>query len=150
MPDIIEEPFTLNNNDPVLELSDGTAGQYTDIWKYQVPVGVSLILKPEHTFSLYLEDTGPAQVGDSTCSVRIEKKDASQSAAQLLYGENLYLVSKEFQDVKILAHLAIPPEGIVVNEREYLVIAANDDTDIDESDSYFELRIAKVRKALGV
>lgn len=149
MPEILEAPFTLYQNDPVISVADGTADTWTDIWKYQVPVGVSLILKPEHTFSAYLEDAA-AEVGSATCSVRIEKKDASESDTQIVYGPNLYIASKEFQDAKILAHLNVPASGIIVNEREYLVVTVLDDGAIDESDSYFELRIAKVRKALGV
>ena len=149
MPEIIEQPFRLYQDDPVIAVADGVANTWSDIWKYQVPIGVTLILKPEHTFALYLAVSGPTVVGDSTCQVKIEKRDASDSDTIILYGPQLYINSKEFQAKQSMAHLQVASDGVVINEREYLVIAAKDDGTISETVCYFELRIAKIRKALG-
>lgn len=148
-PEIVKTPLRLFQGDPVLSVSDGTANQWTDIWTYQVPVGVILILEPTATFSAYLEDATTV-VGDATCQVKIEKRDSSGSDVLLIYGAELYLTSKEFQDKTKMAKLRVPADGISVEQREKLVISVKDDGAIDESDSYFELRIAKIRKALGV
>ncbi len=147
-PEVIEQPFRLTNLDPVMSEADGTAAVWSDIWKYQVPVGVALILKPEHLFSLYLEDTSPAVVGDSSCSVKIEKRDSSGSDMLIAYGPALYMKSKEFQNRPLKARLSVAADGLIIEERQFLVIAALDDAAIDASDSYFELHVAKVRRSI--
>lgn len=143
-----EDPFRLYQDDPNVDVADGTASTWSDIWTYQVPNGNALILKPQHTFSAYIED-GSAEVGDATCMVKIEKRDSSKSDVYCVYGPDLYLASKEFQEHPKKATLKVPAEGVVVHERQFLIISIYDDGTIDESDSYFELHIARVRKTLG-
>jgi len=148
MPEIIEQPFRLTQADPVISAAAGVASTWSDIWKYQVPVGVSLILKPEHTFAANLEyDT--TDCGALTCQVKIEKRDASESDVVRVFSD-VYTAVKEFQDKSKMATLQVPSEGLIVGEREYLVISAYESAGtIAHGVSYFELRIAKVRKALG-
>ena len=152
MPEIIEAPFRLTSDDPVLSRADGVASTWSDLWKYQVPIGTSLILKPEHTFVANLEwDTTTA--GDQTCIVKIEKRDASESEVVRVFYD-LYYAIKEWQNKTKMAHLQVPPEGIIINEREFLVISGyesggNLQAGAVNDVSYFELRIARVRKALG-
>ena len=148
MPEIIEQPFRLNQSDPVIAETNGVADTWSDIWKYQVPNGVTLILKPEHTLSAYINDG--AEVGDYTCQIKIEKRDASESSVQLVYGPDMYVTVKEFTDKDKLAHLVVPSGGVLISEREWLIIAVKDDgTVTTASTCYFELHIAKVRKAIG-
>lgn len=146
---VIEQPLRLTQLDPVISEADGTASQWSDIWKYQVPNGTALILKPEHFFSAYLEDTSPAEVGDQTCRVKIEKRDSSESDVYIVFGPKLYLAVKEFQNRNLRARLNVPAEGVVLEERQFLVISVYDDAAIDASDSYFELHIGRVRKAIN-
>lgn len=154
MPDIIEQPFRLYQDDPVISVADGTAAVWSDIWKYQVPVGVSLILKPHHTFACYLwETTADAECTTTNTMVKIEKRDSSESDVVKVFLD-LYITCREFAEKPLMAKLQVPEEGIIVNEREYLVISVYDpDGAVDEAggtlDCYFELHIAKVRKALG-
>lgn len=154
MPEIIEQPFTLYQDDPVISVADGTAATWSDIWKYQVPVGTSLILKPNHTFAAYLwETTHDTECTQHNTMVKIEKRDSSESAVEKVYAD-LYKACIEFQDHDTMARLQVPAEGVIINEREFLVISVYDpDGAVDEAggtlDCYFELRIAKVRKALG-
>ncbi len=148
MPEIIEQPFRLYQGDPVISVADGTASVWSDIWKYQVPVGVSLILKPNHTFAAYLYNDAPAETL-VTGMVKIEKRDSSESDVVKVFSD-LYLSCKEFQEKSKMARLQVPAEGIIISEREFLVISVYDAVNVvDESDCYFELHIAKVRKALG-
>jgi hypothetical protein len=75
----IEAPFRLTNQNPNLSKADASSTAWTDIWKYQVPVGEQLILKPHHTFAAYLEDneTTAAEESASLTQVKIEKRDSS-------------------------------------------------------------------------
>lgn len=151
MPEIIEAPFRLYQDDPVIEVANGTLATWSDIWKYQVPVGVSLILKPHHTFAAYLyESTAPGECTVTNTMVKIEKRDASESSVTKAFSD-LYITAREFQEVPKMAKLGlVPQEGIIVGERELLVISVYDpDGAVQESSCYFELYIAKVRKALG-
>lgn len=154
MPDIIEQPFRLYQDDPVIAVADGTLAVWSDIWKYQVPVGVSLILKPHHTFACYLfESTHSTECTTTNTMVKIEKRDASESdVVKCLL--DLYITMRTFDEKPLMRKLDVPEEGIIINEREFLVISVYDpDGAVDEaggtSDSFFELHIAKVRKALG-
>jgi len=154
MPGIIEQPFTLYQDDPVISVADGVASTWSDIWKYQVPIGVSLIIKPEHTLSLYLAIAGPTEIAaaDATYNtgmVRVEKRDASGSDVQVICGPRIYRAFRQFSDRERLAHFNVPAEGVIIGEREYFVMLAYDDGTISETVCYFEARIAKVRKALG-
>ena len=106
--DKIDQPYRLTQSDPVISEADGTANQWSDIWKYQVPMGVQLVIKPEAMFAAYLEDTSPAEVGDASCRLKIEKRDPSESDSLLLYGPDIYLASKEFQDSRKKARLSVP------------------------------------------
>lgn len=155
MPEIIEQPYRLYQDDPVVAVADGVAATWSDIWKYQVPVGVSLILKPEHTFAAYLyESTAPGECTITNTMVKIEKRDSSESDVVKVFFD-IYKTCREFQNKSSMARLQVPNEGVIVNEREYLVISVYDpDGAVDEAgaaggDSYFEMHIAKVRKALG-
>lgn len=147
MPDIIEAPFRLYQDDPVIAVANGVASTWSDVWKYQVPVGVSLIIKPHHTFAAYIDDG--SEVGAHTCSIRIEKRDASESDVLIVFGPKLYTSVKQFVDTNRMAKFNVPEEGIIINEREYLVVVIYDDGTVTESSCYFEMHIAKVRKALG-
>lgn len=148
MVDIIEAPFRLYQDDPVIAIADGTPSTWSDIWKYQVPVGTSLIIKPNHTFAAYIKDAS-AEVGESDCSIRIEKRDASESDVIILFGPKLYKSVKQFVPFQRMAHFSVPEEGVIINEREFLVVIAWDAATITEASCYFEMHIAKVRKALG-
>lgn len=144
---IIEQPFTLYQDDPVIATADGVADTWSDVWKYQMPIGSSFVIKPEHTFSVYINDG--SEVGSSTCQVKIEKRDSSGSDVLVVLGPKLYAMIKEFQEKSKLTHFNVPPEGVVINEREYFVIVIKDDGTVTESTCYFEARIARIRKSLG-
>lgn len=156
MPDIIEQPFRLYQDDPNVAVSGTyTTSTWWDIWKYQVPLGTSLIIKPEHTLSLYLAATGPTECAATNghwqeCMVRVEKRDASGSDVEIICGPKIYRAFQQFVDKNRLAHFNVPPAGVIISEREFFVIVVYDTaTTILESVCYFEAHIAKVRKALG-
>ncbi len=149
---IREDKFRLTQSDPVIQASADTgSGQWYDVWTYQVPNGTALILKPENTFSAYLYSLAPAEC-TVTNKLKIEKRDSTGSDVLNVLGPALYVTLKEFQDVNLMANLAVPPSGVVVSERELLVISVwilAAETGLDVSESYFEMRISKVRKALA-
>lgn len=147
MPRPVEEKWSLTQLQTAdITEADGTAAKWSDIWKYQVPTGIGHVLLPEHTFSAYLEDVA-AQVGNGTCRLRIEVRDASEQDSKVVFGPALYVSVKDFSDVNKMAKLNLNGP-IVVTERMYIVIVVNDDGAIDASDSYFELATARIRKTL--
>lgn len=152
MPNFKEESFTLTSADtvaiPAANRADGTANQWTDIWKYQVPSGQMHILKPTHRLSAYLEDSSPAEVGGGTCRIRIQIRDQSEQDHKTIYGPALYVASKEFQDDNKMARLGLKSE-MTIDEKFFIVIQVYDDGTIDESDSYFKLETTRVRSSLG-
>lgn len=149
MPKIVEEAFHLTNNEPTanLTVADGTASSWSDIWDYQVPSGLGHVIRPEHTVSMYLEDTSPAEIGNGTGRVRIEIRDSSDQDRRVIYGPAPYITVRAFTDVRTMARFNVT-QPVPVLERQHLVILVNDDATIDESDSYFDLAIARTRKTL--
>ena len=151
MPKVKEERWVLNSADtsaiPSANRADGTASKWSDIWKYQVPIGQAHILKPQHFLAAYLEDAAPAEVGSGTCRIKVVKRDSSEQDEKALYGPALYIASKEFQDRDKMASLALVGDELV-EERFFIVIQVNDDGAIDESDSYFKLETIRLRSTV--
>ena len=62
------EPFVLENVDmtliPAANRADGVPNTWSDIWKFQVPAGQMMIIGPDDTLSMYLEDTAPSRSGE--------------------------------------------------------------------------------------
>lgn len=143
MPEIVE-PFHLTSNEANITEADGSASAWADIWKYQVPRGQELILAAGDTFSVYLEDGSPAEVGDRTAKVKIEVRDPAEGEVFLVHGPASYQSVKEFQDDDLISRLKLL-EPLRVPSRYWVVVAAYDDGTIDASDSAFDLYIHRSR-----
>ena len=144
---VIEEPFHISQLQTAeITEADGTANVWSDIWKFQVPVGQSLVLRAEHKVSMYIED-GSAEVGNGTCQLRIEIRDSSEQDRRVVFGPVQYINVKEFQDRRLIAHINVV-QPVPIKERMWIVIVVNDDGTIDASDSYFDLETVRVRKTL--
>ena len=145
---LITEPFHLTSADPNNTETDGVANAWTDIWAYQVPRGTTLMLSKGDTFACYLEDTGPAEIGDLDSKVQIVIRDPGQTGDRQVYGPAPYIRSKEQQDQDLMARLRneVP---IVVPPRYWIVIQAYDGVVIDASDSFYDLYIRRVRQGVS-
>ena len=144
---IIEEPFHLTDADANVTAAAGVPDTWSDIWKYQVPQGVTHLLKSEHTISAYIEDAG-AEIAAPDAEVKIEVRDPSEQDKRPVYGPAMYVMSTEFQDRDLMAHLNCPASGIQVTDRSWIVIMVKDGGTIDQTDSYFDLLISRVRESV--
>lgn len=151
MPKVKEEVWELTSGDtvaiPAANRADGTASVWSDVWKYQVPVGQAHILKPGHRLAFYLKDTTTAEVGSGTCRIRIEVRDQSESDRSVIFGPALYASLKEFQQDDKMARLSLQKD-IVVGERFFIVVVGYDDAALDESISYFKMETIRVRSGI--
>ena len=151
MGNVKEEVWALTSADtaaiPAANRADGTANVWSDIWKYQVPVGQSHVLKPGHYLATYVEDSSPAEVGSGSCQVKVVVRDQSEQDEKAIYGPALYVATKEFQDRDKMAKLQLQHE-VLVEERFFIVIQVKDDGTVDESDSYFKLETIRIRKGI--
>ena len=146
------EPFVLENVDmtliPAANRADGVPNTWSDIWKFQVPAGQMMVIGPDDTLSMYLEDTALAEVGNNTARVRISVSDTSGQDFRVLYGSVQYVTVKAFQDRRRLASLRLP-QPIQVFEEQFLIISAYYDAAIRESVSAFALSMTRVRQGLS-
>ena len=146
------EPFVLENVDttliPAANRADGVANSWTDIWKFQVPAGQMMVVGPDDTLSMYLEDTALAEVGNNTARVRISVSDTSEQDSRVLFGPVPYVTVKAFQDRRRLASLRLP-QPIQVYEEQYLILSVFDDAVIREINSAFALSMTRVRQGLS-
>jgi len=148
MAKVIEEPFHLTDADGNVTAADGTATTWSDIWKYQVPLGVTHILRSEHTFSAYIKDTGGSEGAAPDCQIKVEVRDPSEQDKRPVFGPAMYNRVTEFQDRDKMAYLKVPSEGIVVKPRDWIVVMTYDDTATDASESYFDLYITRIRETV--
>ena len=151
MPDqnMITEPFHLTSSDPNNTEADGVANTWTDIWKYQVPRGTTIILSKGDTISMYLEDTGPAEIGDLDNKVQILVRDPGETGDRLVFGPAPYIRVKEQQDQDLMARLRLV-EPLIIPARYWIVFQAYDGVVIDASDSYYDFYVRRVRQGVGV
>lgn len=145
---IIEEAFHLTQleTDNITE-ADGTANRWSDIWDYQVPTGVAHVLQAEHTFSVYLQDTGASEMGAGTTRVRIDVADQTLQDRRTVFGPVQYVRVKEFQDSRRIARLNVARD-VPVKERWHIIIVVLGTTAVDASASYFDLEMIRIREGL--
>lgn len=153
-PEARQEPFSLTKGDSDVTGTDGStsASVFNDIWVYQVPTGLGLIILPGHTFGLYLYNNNSAEMG-ATVLVKVITRDASKQDTKGILGPVLYTTLKELTDRDKIARFNIPAP-VKVYERQYLVIQTTGDGSyyVDETggseESYFEMAIIRVRQPL--
>lgn len=147
----IAEAFDLNQSVSGMSETDiavSTGEGVQDIWKYQVPVGYSLIFTSEDVFSAYLETSAPAEAGAGSL-VDIVIQDSSKQNTAPILNQVRYAQVKEFQDRNKLAHLDIPVgKESVAPEGSFVVVRGNINGTLDASDSYFSLSCKRVRRTL--
>lgn len=143
---IIEEPFHLTNADPGITSADGTADTWSDIFKYQVPQGVTHMLKPEHTFSAYFNDG--SEIAAPEAQVKIEVRDPSEQDKRPVFGPAMYARVKEFSEKSKLAKLNVSSDGMQVKPRDWIVVMVKDNGTVAAADSYFDLHINRIRESV--
>ena len=144
----ISEPFHLTSADGGNTAADGSVNAWSNIWKYKVPRGTTIILSPGNTFACFLEDTGPAEIGDRDARVQILVRDPAESQEIQAFGPALYVASKEQQDMDLMATLRLP-EPLHVPARYWIIIQAYDGVVIDASDSFYDIGCHRIREQVG-
>ena len=154
----LHEPFSLTKGETGITQQDGldASTDWGQIFEYQVPVGIGLIILPGHTFSCYLHGDDGAEM-PATTQVRILHKDSSKSGdAKKVLGPILYVKLKEFTNKNKIAIFDILNPAKIY-EKQYLTIetAGADATGTGGVDvtggtkeSYFEAAISRVRQPL--
>lgn len=143
---ILEEPFHLTKNDAGVSAADGVASTWSDIFKYQVPQGVTHILKNEHTISIYFDDG--SEIAAPEAQFKIEVRDPGEMEKKSVYGPAMYVRATEFQDRTKMAHLNVPAEGLHVRARDWIVLMVYDNGTVANADSFFDLFINRIRESV--
>jgi hypothetical protein len=144
MPGIIE-PFVINQEDSDVTQADGTAEAFQDLFLYRVPIGTTIILRPEDVLAFYAEETD-ASAAQNTGQAKVEIRDATGTEKRPVLGATQYAsFAGEFQDEDKLVHLDLAGE-VRVAEREYIALMAkNPSPYLDKDNSYFSLRCHRER-----
>jgi hypothetical protein len=134
------EPFVITQEDENVAQADGTADELQDLFKYRVPKGQRIILRPEDVLAVYVVETD-GTAAQNNALIKLELRDATETEKTPLVQSTQYVnFAGEFQDEDKLIHLDIQKE-IVVDEQEYLVILGKNPAPfLDKDLSYFELR----------
>ena len=128
------------------DISVNQTGLWLQGWKYQVPVGISLVFRPEDTFAAYMEDitTTELTVADR---IRISIEDASNSDRKQIGGPWLYTQVSDFTDVNLLRHLDLS-KPIVARENDFIIIEVYAAVSLDVSLCYWDLTCDRARSAI--
>lgn len=142
----LDEPFDLTDQDSNITKANATAATWSDVYKYQVPVGVGHVLQAGHTFSIYLMNTS-STVNAATDLVKIEVRDSAEQDKRTVYGPAIYQRVQEFQDRNKIARLNVSAP-VPVLERQWIVVMIKGATAAGTASSYFDLAINRVRQPL--
>ena len=136
---IKEEVFHLTQLETGITATDISANQislWLQGWRFQVPVGQSLVFLPSDVFAIYAEDLTLTEclVADK---FRILIKDASQLDAKLILGPCRYTQISAFTDRNLIKHLDIS-RTIIAKENEWVVIEGYMAVSLDVSEFYWD------------
>ena len=143
---VFEQRYHLTDADAAITAADGTADTWSDIFKWQCPQGVTLLLKPSDTFSAYIDATG--EIAAPNAEIKVEKRSASEQDKRTILGPAMYTRVTEFQDEDLKAHINVPSEGLLVEPREWLVVMVKDDGTVLEANSFFDLFTTRIRESV--
>ena len=142
---MLTEPFVINQEDPNVTQADGAAEALQDLFLYRVPLGITILLRPEDVFCLYAEETDTTAL-QTTAEVKLEVRDATQSQKIPVLGPALYAsFLGEFKDQDKFNHLDIAGP-VEVKEKEYIAVMVKNPTPYADKDTgYFSLRTHRRR-----
>lgn len=151
MPRVVEESWQISSVDTTnITYANGVDSKWSDMWKYQVPTGEAIILRPSHHFSIYLDETsGNDEVEGGKARVKIEVRDQSEQDAKGIFGPKLYDSCKDFDDVTKMATLELQSD-ISIEEKFWIVVMVynTSGTTTKYDYSYFELEAVRVRSGM--
>ena len=139
------EPFVINQEDPNVAQADGVAEALQDLFLYCVPLGITILLRPEDVLCLFAQETDATAL-QSTAEVKLEARDGTQSQKIPVLGPALYAsFAGEFKDEDKFVHLDISAP-IEVKEKEYIALMVKNPTPYADKDTgYFSLRTHRRR-----
>ena len=153
----LHEPFSLTKGETGMSQQDGlnASTDWGQVFEYQVPIGIGLMILPGHAFSCYLHGDDGAEM-PATTLVRILHKDSSKRDSKVILGSTLYAKLKEFTDRDKIARFDIL-EPAKIYEKQHLTIetagadaAGTGGVDVTggTKETYFEAAISRVRQPL--
>lgn len=87
--------FSINQNDANITSANGTVAIMSDIYKFTVPLGTNILLRPEDIVCMYAKDAGAEAV--ATDSWQLVAKDPNSLTTEVI-ASGIYAQIKEFQD----------------------------------------------------
>lgn len=143
---IIEERYELTQANSAVTATNTTAAVFTDLWDYQVPVGVRHVLLGAHKLAAFLKDA-VAEIA-ATEQVKIEVRDSAGQSKEVILGPVTYQRIKEFQDRNKMIHLDVTTP-IRVQEGDHIVVVVKSATAVVAASSYFALETQRFREGVG-
>ncbi len=148
MPKVVEESYEISSVDTTnLTLADATASKWSDIWKYQVPTGEAIILKPSHHFSIYLDESTGSTEAEAVARIKIEIRDQSEQDSKNIFGPTLYASCKDFDNVDKMATLDLQND-VSIEEKFWVVVMVYHTDQVVYAYSYFNLEAIRVRSGI--
>lgn len=143
------EPFAITQEDTDVTQTDTTAEALQDLFVYRVPIGITIILRPEDVLCADLDETDTT-VCQNTAQVKVEVRDASGLDKKPILGPLQYASFSaagvgEFRDEDKFVRLDIASE-VKVYEKEYIALMVKNPTPfVDKDTSFFSLRCHRER-----
>jgi len=146
---IRDEAYSLNSETVTWTETDISTGQ-TSLWlegaRYQVPVGQSIVFRPEDTFSFYGKDLAGSELTIAD-KVRIVVRDPAKEDTKLILGPCRYTQVKDFTEDSKLKRMDILQEYIA-NENDWIFIEWYASISLDISTCWWLLTCRRIRSAI--
>jgi len=134
------EPWVITQEDSNVTQADTTANELQDLFKYRVPKGMKVHLRPTDIICFYGRETDNTAL-QANALVKLEMRDATGEEKTPLVNSIQYAnYNGEFQGKNKLIKLDIGRE-IIVGEQEFISLMVKNPSPYADKDlSYFELR----------
>jgi len=134
--------MTIDQNDPNVTLSTGTAKVMTDILVYKVPRHTVIELRPEDILSAYLKDAGSECL--ATDGVQLVIRDPNNLSQEVLFSGQ-YALIKEFQDKTKVKNLGA---SRLIKSDYQIALMAKATTVLVVANCYYQLTCARWAEVL--
>ena len=115
-------------------------------WRYQVPVGQSLVFLPSSVFSIYGKDIATAELTIAD-KIRIRVEDASHLDSKIILGPCRYTQVSEFTDRDLIKHFDLV-KPLIVKESEWVIVEGYMAVSLDVSACWWDMTCQRIRHAI--
>jgi len=139
-------PFTITNNTPSVNLSDSTADVETEVFSYQIPLGMNMGFRAEKWedfFFFTLKTSAPASITSGT--VRIKKADPTKTSFEEIWSGDASIFQGNIYDRNTRPRFSA---DVLLKQSQHLIVTFEGSDVVDDANSSYEFHGVKITESL--